>query len=315
MKAVGLYRYRNPLNTPLRFKGIELTAREGLLLRFDHAGKTVWGECAPLPQFSVDDLQQNQQALLAWLDSDQGTIEGLPPAAQFAISSAEFMATRSQPLKALQTVPLLVGEPKRMLAQALASPQPLMKLKLARTELGQEIDLVQQLQRQRADLRLRIDANQGWTVSQACQFAEAVDLSRIDYVEEPCATLTANLAAYARSGLPLALDETTQQPDYRYQTLTGIKALVLKPSLIGSVSRLRNLIQQAHADGLSCVLSSAFESNLGLTVIAHLAQQLTPNEPAGLDTLSSLQFDLCHANPWLPDRPLLTPDQLEPLWR
>ncbi|QIZ78185.1 o-succinylbenzoate synthase [Ferrimonas lipolytica] len=312
--ATALYRYRNPLQTPLRFAGKQLRYRHGLLLKFEHKRQISWGDCAPLPGFSNDTIEQNQQALLAWCCQQQA-IDKLPPAAQFAISSGRFMARNQQSKQVTKTVPLLVGNVEQMLRQALVSANTTMKLKLARNALTDEISLVQQLQQARPDLRLRIDANQGWQRSQAMQFAKQIDVKRIDYVEEPCLHLSDSLAVHQQTGLPLALDESTQAPNYQYQLHSGVVALVLKPTIIGSIDRLQHLISAAHKDGVACVLSSSFESNLGLLALATLAQQLTPAETPGLDTLSPLTYDLCQPNPWLPKRPLLTESQLEPLWQ
>ncbi|WP_298443136.1 o-succinylbenzoate synthase [uncultured Ferrimonas sp.] len=316
MIPTALYRYRNPLATSLTFAGQTLTQRDGLLLKFTHNGHIGWGDCAPLPGFSHDSLDANQQALQRWCQQG-GAIESLPAAAQFAISSGRYMARQQSQRPSAgcaAPVPLLHGSTAHILAQAQNSQPRTVKLKLARNPLTEEIALVQQLQRRQPRLRLRIDANQGWNVEQACAFANAVDLSRIDYVEEPCLALTDSLQVHQRSAMPLALDETTQQPNYRYQTHPGVVALVLKPTILGHINKLRAIISAAAADGVASVLSSSFESNLGLLALASLAGEFTPQHDAGLDTLTPLYYDLCQPNPWIASRPLLRESQLEPLW-
>ncbi len=314
---VALYRYRNPLQTPLRFAGRALTARQGLLLKFVTERGVCWGECAPLPGFSLDSLAHNQNALLRWLEKGGGAEEALPTASQFALSSGRWWA-QHWPTAALSmpAAPLLVGTPAAMWQQAQRLSAPaVVKLKLARAPLADEIHLVQRLVKRWPALRLRIDANRGWSAAQACAFAEQVPLAALDYVEEPCHSLAESLWVHQHTGLPLALDETTQQPDYRYQSYPGVRALVLKPTLIGSLARLQHLIRQAHQDELACVLSSSFESNLGLQTLAALAAWLTPTQAPGLDTLSALSYDLCQPNGWCQPRPLLLESQLELLWQ
>lgn len=303
----AIYRYRNPLNTPLTFAGKRLTERSGLLLAYQLGQQTHWGECAPLPGFSFETLADNETALLT--DADD-----LPPAAQFALSSCQWLSQNPVEVSKIRPIPLLVGTPEQMLAKAATLSSAKAKLKLARQPLQQEIELVKQLQRHQPQLKLRIDANRGWSLTEARQFANAVDLAGIDYVEEPCFDLNDSIAVHQQTGLPLALDETTQVPNYKYSPIEGVKALVLKPTLIGSINRLSEIITAANADAVTAVLSSSFESNIGLTTIAKLASVLTPTEAPGIDTLAPLHYDLICANPWIPDRPIMPTEQMEALW-
>ena len=71
---------------------------------------------------------------------------------------------------------------------------------------------------------------------------------------------------------------------------------MIKPTLIGSIERCVALINQARALGLNAVLSSSIESSLGLTQLARLAQQYTPNVTPGLDTLDLMAYQVLR--PW-----------------
>ncbi|GAA5192512.1 o-succinylbenzoate synthase [Ferrimonas gelatinilytica] len=315
MHPSALLHYRLPLDTPIRFAGQTLDQREGLLLKFSLDGQLYYGDCCPLPGFSRDTLAQNQDSLLAYCQRE-GDEASLPPAARFALDSGRLLC-QPQRRPPPSTVPLLAGSEKQVLAQLSAQLQPprLAKLKVARAPVEEEINLVHRVLGQAPGLRLRLDANRGWTYEQAATFAASVPLDRIDFVEEPCATLEESLALYQQHRLPLALDETTQAQEYRYQPLPGVTALVLKPTLIGGIDRLTDIVEAAHHDGVRCVLSSSFESNLGLAAIAALARQLTPEQTPGLDTLEATGADLCQPNLWgVPGRPLIPEAQLERLF-
>ncbi|GAA4886348.1 o-succinylbenzoate synthase [Ferrimonas pelagia] len=316
MLPTSLYQYRLALNTPIKFAGQTLSHRDGLLVKLEQDGQSAWGDCSPLPGFSHDSFEQNRTALTAFCHGQQG-IESLPAAARFALDSARFLLTPRRQL-APQAVPLLAGDTEQQLAQfkALAKGTALVKLKLARAPVEQEIQLLHALLALNPKLRLRIDANRGWSYEDAATFAASVPLAQIDYVEEPCAELLDSLRLYQQHKLPLALDETTQAPDYQYRSLAGVKALVLKPTVIGSLARLQSLIEAAQHDGVRCVLSSSFESNLGLAAIAAIAAELTPDELPGLDTLRATAADLCQPNLWRfanqqAERPLIPATQLE----
>lgn len=150
---------------------------------------------------------------------------------------------------------------------------------------------------------LRLDANCAWSLPQAREFARHLapaHVSRIAFIEEPCQRPADCLTFSKETGLALAWDETLQAavtaPDFRLNRLAGDQTLILKPTLIGSVQRCAQLIRDAHAAGMSVVISSALESSLGLTQLARLSHWLLPESLPGLDTLHlfSAQLEI----PW-----------------
>ncbi|MBY6188038.1 o-succinylbenzoate synthase [Marinobacter hydrocarbonoclasticus] len=311
---MNLYAYTLPLATPLRFAGHTLNERRGILIKLEQGEHVGWGDCAPLPGFSHDSFEQCRDALHA-LARGETHPDTLPPAARFALDCARWQLNRESRLSLPPAIPLLVGTPEQQLAQfdALETPPGEVKLKLARDTVENEIALVYALLARQPKLRLRIDANRGWDWESASHFAASIPLDSVRYVEEPCADLNDSLRLYAQHRLPLALDESTQVPGFQYESLPGVRALVLKPTLIGSLERLQQLIDQATMDGVEVVLSSAFESNIGLTHLAHLANALTPASVPGLDTLSALGADLIAPNPWGQNKPLITESELTTL--
>lgn len=87
---------------------------------------------------------------------------------------------------------------------------------------------------------------------------------------------------------------------------------MIKPTLTGSLQKVQQQVAQAHALGLTAVISSAIESSLGLTQLARIAAWLTPNTIPGLDTLSLMRGQLVRSWP-KSELPCLTVDELEPL--
>lgn len=309
-----LYAYTLPLATPLRFAGHALTERQGLLIKLEQDGRVGWGDCAPLPGFSGETLAECTDALRA-LQAGEGEVASLPAAARFALDCARWQLERTTPLRLPPSIPLLVGTPEAQLTQfdGLLQRPGEVKLKLARAPLEAEIALVYGLLERHPGLKLRVDANRGWDYQTASHFAASVPHSALRYVEEPCPDLNDSLRLYAQHRLPLALDETTHAPDYQYESLPGVRALVLKPTLIGALSRLQQLVETATLDGVEVVLSSSFESPIGLAHLAHLANELTPASVPGLDTLSALGADLIEPNPWGQPKPLITESELTAL--
>lgn len=85
-------------------------------------------------------------------------------------------------------------------------------------------------------LRLRLDANRNWSQSQAVAFAKYIkpaNHSRIDFVEEPCKTMTDSLAFAQQTGIAIAWDERVRQPAFTLKKQPGVSAIIIKPTLTG----------------------------------------------------------------------------------
>jgi O-succinylbenzoate synthase len=143
------------------------------------------------------------------------------------------------------------------------------------------------------DLSIRLDANRAWSPDEARKFASYINPSyrqRIAFLEEPCKQPGESLA------FAIAWDETLQhavkQEGFALSELTGVKSLVIKLSLIGSIDRCAALVKQAEKLGITSVISSFLESSLGLNQLARLAHWLTPKSVPGLDTLSMFASQL-----------------------
>lgn len=58
-----------------------------------------------------------------------------------------------------------------------------------------------------------------------------------------------------------------------------MRAVVIKPTLTGSVQKVQQQVAAAHALGLSAVISSSIESSLGLTQLARVAAADAADHP------------------------------------
>ena len=165
--------------------------------------------------------------------------------------------------------------------------QDIERVRLARKILGNEI-------------ALRLDANRAWEWEDALKFAEAVQDFNIEYCEEPLLDSNKLEQLHLQTGMPLALDETLwyaptpkSYAPAKHVSLSGIRALILKPGILGGWNNTKMWIEHAQKNGIHCVLSSCFESGLGLNWIAFMANELMSEQcPAGLDTSKWFEQDL-----------------------
>jgi len=175
------------------------------------------------------------------------------------------------------------------------------KLKVGRLTILQDIERVRRARKILGnEIALRLDANRAWEWEDAVKFAEAVKDFNIEYCEEPLLDSNKLEQLHLQTGMPLALDETlwyapTPKSDTpaKHVSLSGIRALILKPSILGGWNNTKMWIEHAQKNGIHCVLSSCFESGLGLNWIAFMANELLSEQfPAGLDTSKWFEQDL-----------------------
>ena len=213
--------------------------REGLILQIDDG----IGEIAPLPGWSRETLQEAKDELLAVLAHKK---EPTLPSVRFGL----FCALRPFSFAPL-SVPLC----------ALHTPRPgcsTLKLKVGHLSIEDAIALVKKYV---GKYHLRIDCNRAWTFSQACAFAKHFKPTDFEYLEEPVHPFSDLVRFSLQTQFPIAVDESLR--DSPYLEIPTLKAAVVKPTLLGGVPKLP----------VPIVLSSAYESSIGILLIARLVAE------------------------------------------
>ena len=335
-RKVKLYHYQLPLDCAMILRGQSLTVREGWLIELHEQPnrsqlyKLGRGEIAPLPGFSKETATQAKQQLESvinsWLAHGVVDLSSCYPSVAFGFSMALLELDGGLP----QTIhghnnhhansALLLAADHRLIkakhAQLVTSA--LCKLKIATqpsvAAACHDGDIARYLLQTYSHLRLRLDANRRWSLAAALAFANQLPAEyrqRIDFIEEPCHTPSDCLQFARLTGIAIAWDESLRETDKNAQeqgalqlmssSNSGIKAIVIKPMLTGTVAYCAKLIELAHQQGLTAVISSSLESSFGLAQLACLAQLLTPDTTPGLDTVNVFKQQL--AEPW-PNCPL-----------
>ncbi|BFU60249.1 MULTISPECIES: o-succinylbenzoate synthase [Rodentibacter] len=308
-KSFNLYRYTIPVDSQLILRDRFLKRREGLIVRVNCA-RDGWGEIAPLPGFSEETLDQAETQAIEWLekwrerscDAPRLSLDDTYPSVAFGISCAmnEMKGTLKEEGN-YQAAPLCYGDPDELYAElANLSGEKVAKIKVGMYEANRDGLIADMFLEAIPDLRLRLDANRHWTLEKALQFAakvKPVHRSRIQFLEEPCKTPALSREFAAQTGIAIAWDESVREPDFQLRKEPYLSAIVIKPTLIGSIERCVALIERANDLGLAAVISSSIESSLGLTQLARIAQQYTPNVTPGLDTLDLMDYQVLRSWP------------------
>ncbi|MBF4178328.1 o-succinylbenzoate synthase [Lelliottia nimipressuralis] len=320
MRRAQVYRWQIPMDAGVVLRERRIKTRDGLFVHLQQGEKQGWGEISPLPGFSLESLDDAQAALLSWVNAwREGASPALPevPSAAFGISCALAELDGTLPDAAdYRAAPLCSGDPDELFAALSAMPgEKVAKVKVGLYEAVRDGMVVNLLLEAIPDLRLRLDANRAWTPLKAQQFAKYVNPAyrdRIAFMEEPCKTRDDSRAFAQETGIAIAWDESLREADFQFLAEPGVSAVVLKPTLTGSLEKVRKQVAAAHALGLTAVISSSIESSLGLTQLARIAAWLTPQTIPGLDTLNLMQAQLVRRWPES-TLPLVDVEALEPL--
>lgn len=317
MKLAGfdIYRYTLPFTQPVILKGKSLDSRQGLLISLtDETGKSGWGEISPLPGFSRESLQEaeHQAYELASTLAERPISEDrdLPPSVRFgfelAIHNIQAEAQGESLPEILSDIPgasvalsgLLTGSGELVIEEARRmrdAGYEAVKLKVGTRGVMEDVDLVEAVvEILGGEVALRLDANRAWSFEEAVGFFRATSNLRFEYVEEPLAEPAELNRLVEEHGVPVALDESLvgMEPEelgkHRYA-----RAIVLKPTLLGGISRTVGLAKEAERLGVTPVVSSAYETGVGTAALISLSASIVGGKiPAGLDTYRRLKEDV-----------------------
>ena len=345
------HRYDLPLRRPIGFSTGLLTTRTGIILTLTTSSGLVGrGEVAPLPGFSVESFAEAEAAVRSLAEEIVGRTVPVDPdeagmwsdrvarwvwrlelpasvmaGLQAAIVDLVAVHRRETPAQTLHPDAasevlvngLLLGDADHVLADAARLRDcgfGAVKLKVGRGDLAEEARLVRSVRAALGpDVALRLDANRAWTEDDAARFARGVDGCGIAYIEEPLRDPSRLVSFSKRSGLPVALDETVSERAVEdLERWRGVRAVVLKPTLLGGCEFTLWMARRAINAGMTAVISACFESGVGTAGLACLAAALEqPDVPVGLDTYRWIAEDVVEASLDMSHGRLRTADAVE----
>lgn len=197
-------------------------------------------------------------------------VEYQPPEAAAWLGSAIEAAYRPAPPVLRDRVPINATVPA---VDAARVPEVLDRFPGARTakvkvaEAGQSLaDDVARVNAVRERVpTVRVDANAGWTVSEAVDAAAALSADGdLEYIEQPCATVEELAALRSMIDVPIAADESIRKAEdpLRVVRAGAADVAVLKVAPLGGVSRMLEIAAQID---IPIVVSSALDSAVGIS--------------------------------------------------
>ena len=302
--------FKNPSGTS---RGI-LRTKETWFIILKQEGKTGVGETGLFRGLSIDDVS-NYEEKLKWICQNINLgLEKLLvktihfPSIQFGLEQA-FLSLKSQNKFELfpseftegkAAIPInglvWMGDKDFMKAQIkekLSAGFSTIKMKIGAIDFNTEIELLKSIRKEFSakEITLRVDANGGFSPSEALEKLKVLSDLEIHSIEQPIkqgqwqemATLC------EKTPLPIALDEeligvfSSEEKEKCIATIQP-RFIILKPSLIGGFAGSKEWMSIANKYSIKNWITSALESNIGLNAIAQFTDTLQNPLPQGLGT-------------------------------
>lgn len=279
-----------------------------------HPERVGWGECALFRGLGSDDRPEYEQVL-----AEACRLVGLLPFDEVLDRLAEWTSIRfgfetaRQELCGWRDYPsrfdkgehpitinglVWMGDKATMLRrieEKLNAGFRCVKLKIGAIDFDAELDLLRMVRGRfsRNEIELRVDANGAFSPDEAPRKLDALAQYDLHSIEQPikAGQWEAMARLCATTPIPIALDEELVAcrkvtPELTAQMLDTIKPqyIILKPSLTGALSGTNQWIKAATERGIGWWITSALESNIGLSAIARYTASLSTQMPQGLGT-------------------------------
>jgi len=317
------------LRNPFRLSYGVSETRQAFWLRL--AGDAGWGEGTIPPYYRVDASEMTNcwQQAAGRSEPFPEEIEGVetwvgsqgPAPARCALELALYDRIgrqRGLPLYQLLDLPrpqvlptsftIAIAEPEEMARMALEIPEyPVIKVKLGSDD--DEVRLAA-IRRVRPDVRLRIDANAGWSVEEAVQRVQALERYGLELIEQPLPREEIEAMGYVQqfTRVPVVADESVQtMDDIERLAKAGVQGINLKLMKVGGLTPALRMLRRARQLGMKVMLGCMIETSIGTTAMAHLAgladwvdldaPMLISNDP-----FDGVSYDR-NANLFVPERP------------
>ena len=167
----------------------------------------------------------------------------------------------------IHTLKLKIGEGTRL---------DLAKLEALRDRFGDQIAII-------------LDGNGGYAAQEAVRFLRRAEPYDVDYIEQPVPGDDLEGLAFVRAhgGVPVMADESvhTLRDAHRLIAAGAVDLLGIKLIKTGGLRPAAQISALAEANGVSCVVISPFDTQLGVAAAAHLAATFpSPLASQGLGT-------------------------------
>lgn len=153
-----------------------------------------------------------------------------------------------------------------------------LKVKVGKDDIGTDIERIREIRRRVGyDIKIRLDANQGWTAKDAIRAIHKMEDSglEIELVEQPVKADDIEGLKQVTDHVETLImaDESVFSPKQAFQVLKTRSADLINIKLMkaGGIYQGQIINQLAEVCGVGCMVGSMIETKLGITAAAHFA--------------------------------------------
>jgi L-alanine-DL-glutamate epimerase-like enolase superfamily enzyme len=167
-----------------------------------------------------------------------------------------------------------------------AASYPILKVKVGTPDDAAVLRAVRAV----TDKPLRVDANAGWTVSEAVAHLPLLEEMGVELIEQPVAAgdVEGLAAVHRASRIPIVADESCRVAADIPRLAGAVDGISIKLAKCGSLPEALRMVAAARAHRLSVMVGCMIETSLGITAAAHLTPLL---DLADLDGAALLERD------------------------
>ncbi len=325
VQSIQLRSYQIPFREPFQTSVGTFLNRKGFVIEISDrfmAGNSGLGEAAPLDGFGMESLAETEQALRESQRSLINTkiqtlsdIENLltdydrTPAAKHGIELGLLnLLAQKQGITVSQllvnfysgavcdrvAVNAVIGAIAPELAATKAKEYidqgyRCLKIKVGTNDFELDLRRIEAVRSQVGNaIQIRIDVNQGWSVSEAIANLKKLEFFQIEYVEQPVAA--ANLIGMAEvrrsQSILVAADESVNNLEQLQQVIKAQAAdiIILKPMALGGILTAHRAAAIAFQAGLDVVVTTTIDGAIARQAAFDLAAALPIKRACGLAT-------------------------------
>ncbi len=268
------------LALPLRTRFRQIQTREIAIFRGER-----WAEFSPFVEYDDDESSQWLKAALSWANDPLPQLQREAVGVNATLPAVENSEIEKvlEPFGVFKTIKIKVAENN--------------------SAIDQDIERIRQVRKLYPDVRIRLDANGGFSVDDALDLAEKTQELGLEYFEQPVATVLElkqlrQKLVDRNIELKIAADESIRKASDPLLVAREQAAdiAVLKVQPLGGIAPALKIAKDC---GLEVVVSSALESSIGISHGLYLAGALPElNYDCGLATAALLAADVT-------DKPLI----------
>ena len=288
------WKYDTPFIYPFTISRGTKTHQPCLVVELEHMGLKGYGEAPAISYYNIPvekmiaDIERKKIFIEKYALTDPDRywhyLHHLFPANNFLVCALDMAAwdlygkMLGQPLYKLwgydpDNAPLTdytigIDTPDKMLDKMSAHPWPIYKIKLGTPE---DIKIMRAI-REKTTARIRVDANAGWSLTEALHLIDELKNLDVELIEQPLPIddWEGMKVLYDKNILPLIADEACVTENDLEKCAGHFHGINIKLTKCGGITPARRMIRKALGLGLKVMIGSMNETTIGSAAIAHL---------------------------------------------